>query len=73
MKGHHKYPFRFELPCDLPDTLEDSRYVKLIHVAGSNQHFHKWFSLNILSQTSHILSENIDSYWRDCESGQGDH
>ena len=33
--GTHEYPFNYQLPVDLPETLEDSRYATITYTAKS--------------------------------------
>ena len=50
--GTHEYPFSFQLPVDLPETLEDSRYATISYTAKSTIYM-------TLGRTSSSMEENF--------------
>ena len=52
--GVHEYPFSYDLPIDIPETLEDSRYATLTYTVKSTVYMTMGRTSSSLDETIHI-------------------
>ena len=52
--GTHEYPFKYELPVDLPETLEDSRYATISYNVKSTVYMTLGRSSSSMEETFYL-------------------
>ncbi|TRY78670.1 hypothetical protein TCAL_11599 [Tigriopus californicus] len=65
--GHHVYPFKFCLPIDLPDTLEDSRYGKIQYDVKAGVYLTQGRVTYSLEEPFHIISTQDPAFTQPTE------